>query len=251
MGERCNRKGLHVAFHSGHVRRFLLILSKHATGFRHGSECPYRKLATADAEYTETISKFNTPRAYAAFVRALEHCLTDRAPLEKLDDKWFDEYPLRDMAEKVPIIFLAQLMQKYGADQVIKAGFVEKWLAKQYWGDTPAEREKNFVEYMYKQNRISELIDKIKANSKGREALIKAGLIPNGDSRRVELFPGIHVEPVNLESFNSEAVPRHLEQSPEEQRLRHRHREAMVLNDGTRPLGRSDIIQREHDTSQP
>ena len=37
---------------------------------------------------------------------------------------------------------------------------------------------------------------------------------------------------------------RHPEQSVEEQRLRHRHREAMVFNDGTRPLNSEDIIQR-------
>lgn len=208
-------------------------------------------MATADT-HTETISKFNTPRAYAAFVRALEHCLTDRAPLEKLNDKYFDEYPIRDMAEKVPIIFLAQLMQKYGADQVIQAGFVEKWLAKQYWGDTPEERLKNFYEYKYKQNRISEIIAKIGQSPKGRDALVKAGLLPKGVHDGFGLFaspPFIDAELV--ENDNSEAVPRHLEQSPEEQRLRHRHREAMVLNDGTRPLGRSDIIEREHDTPPP
>jgi hypothetical protein len=41
-------------------------------------------------------------------------------------------------------------------------------------------------------------------------------------------------------------VLRAREHSVEEQRLRRQHREAMVLNDGTRPLGREDIIERDH-----
>lgn len=200
---------------------------------------------------TETIPKFNTPRAYAAFVRSLEFCLLDRAPLDKLDDKWFDEYGLRDMAEKLPLMFLTQLMQKYGPEQVVKAGFVEKWLAKQNWGDKPKERERNFSQYLYKQNRIVEIILKIRQCPMGREALAKAGLMPKNVCDGFGLFATVHIESEIIDSDGSEPVPRHMEQSPEEQRLRHRHREAMVLNDGTRPLGRSDIIQREHDTPPP
>jgi hypothetical protein len=41
-------------------------------------------------------------------------------------------------------------------------------------------------------------------------------------------------------------VPRARWQTDEEQRLRRQHREAMVLNDGTRPLRRGDIIEPEH-----
>jgi hypothetical protein len=37
---------------------------------------------------------------------------------------------------------------------------------------------------------------------------------------------------------------RRRDQNSEEDVIRRRHREAMVLNDGTRPLGRDDIIQR-------
>lgn len=197
---------------------------------------------------TETIPKFNTPRAYAAFVRSLEYCLADRAPLDKLDDNWFDEYGLRDLAEKLPLMFISQLIQKYGPEPVIQAGFVEKWLAKQNWGDTPEERGANFSRYLYKQNRIVEIILKIQECSVGRQALAKAGLTL---TENFGLFTNIHIESEVIDSDRSEPVPRHLEQSPEEQRLRHRHREAMVLNDGTRPLGRSDIIERERSTPPP
>lgn len=155
------------------------------------------------------------------------------------------------MAEKLPLIFITQLMQKYGAEQVVQAGFVEKWLAKQNWGDTPEERERNFSQYLYKQNRIVEIVLKVQQCPSGRAALAKAGLMPKSVSEGFGLFATIHIESEVIENDTAEPTPRHLEQSPEEQRLRHRHREAMVLNDGTRPLGRSDIIEREHHTPPP
>lgn len=166
------------------------------------------------------------------------------------------------MAEKLPLMFITQLMQKYGPEQVVQAGFVEKWLAKQNWGDTPEERERNFSQYMYKQNRIVEIIMKIQQSLIGREALAKTGLMAKTMSEGFGLFATIHIQSEVIDNDNNnndgdgdgdnaEPMPRHMEQSPEEQRLRHRHREAMVLNDGTRPLGRSDIIQREHDTPPP
>lgn len=199
----------------------------------------------------DTMSKLNTTRAYSAFVRSLEQSLNDRAPLEKLDDRWFDEYGLRDMAEKLCFMFVSQLMQKYGPDKFIQAGIVEKWLARQNWGDSPDEREHNFFQYMYKTNRVVDIIQKIQQSSLGREALEKAGLMPKNVSRSFDVFASIHIETEVLDGDNAEPTPRNLEQSAEEQRIRHRHREAMVLNDGTRPLGRSDIIEREHDTPPP
>lgn len=200
----------------------------------------------------ETVPKFNTPRAYRTFVRSLEHCLADRAPLDKLDDKNFDEYGLRDMAEKLCLMFISQLMQKYGPEQTILAGFVDKWLAKQNWGDQPEERAQNFFQYLYKQNRIVEIIQKIQQCPMGRDALHRTGLMPKSVSETFGVFAAIQsIESGVLDIDHAEPTPRNLEQSPEEQRLRHRHREAMVLNDGTRPLGRSDIIEREHGTPPP
>lgn len=155
------------------------------------------------------------------------------------------------MAEKLPLMFISQLMQKYGSEQAIQAGFVEKWLAKQNWGDTPEEREVNFSHYMYKPNRIVEIILKIQQCSKGRDALEKAGLMPKSMSEGFGMFATIHIETEIIDSDRAEPTPRHLEQSPEEQRLRHRHREAIVINDGNNPLSRSDIIQREHSTPPP
>lgn len=165
------------------------------------------------------------------------------------------------MAEKLPLMFLGQLMQKYGPEQVILAGFVEKWLAKQNWGDTPEERAHNFFQYQYKSNRIVEIIQKIQQCPMGREALDKAGLMTKKVSENfgIGVFAHIHIQSEVIHEPNdddndddsAEPMPRHLEQSPEEQRIRHRHREAMVLNDGTRPFDRSDIIERQHSTPPP
>jgi hypothetical protein len=73
------------------------------------------------------------------------------------------------------------------------------------------------------------------------QADIEAGLnmvrnvrMINGESTAREDFDGMFVE-----------SKRRRDHSSEEEHIRRRHREAMVLNDGTRPLGRGDIIQRE------
>jgi hypothetical protein len=56
----------------------------------------------------------------------------------------------------------------------------------------------------------------------------------NGESTAREDFDRMFVE-----------SRRRRDQSSEEKYLRRRYREAMVLNDGTQPLRRDDIIQRE------
>lgn len=50
-----------------------------------------------------------------------------------------------------------------------------------------------------------------------------------------------------LEGMYVDSSLRRAGQSEEEEHVRRRHREAMVLNDGTRPLERGDIFQRERE----
>jgi hypothetical protein len=135
---------------------------------------------------------------------------------------------------------------------LVKAKFVEKWLAKQDWGSTGLERRRRFQGYMsFKQNRIVEIIQGIRHTKRGLRALEKAGLVSENHARRhlVEL-PDVVMESEpeqireSIEQSDSQ-VPRARDQSAEEQRLRRQHREAMVLNDGTRPFGREDIIERD------
>jgi len=202
-----------------------------------------------------TLHLLNSPRSYSAFVGSLERCV-EEAKYEKLDDKNFDEYYLRDMAEKTCLMFILQLLNKYDAKALIKAKFIEKWLARQNWGDTDEERQRNFSEYMQKPNRVTEICLRLQESKLGRETLEKVKLVPEGSARpegpveshcRIDGSINENAEDQD-ESRPAEGLqPRILEQSLEEQRLRRQHRHAMVLNNGTRPFSRADIIEHDHD----
>lgn len=163
----------------------------------------------------------------------------------------WDEYFLRDTAERFCLKFLQELTSKYGANTLVKAKFVEKWLAKQSWGDSPDKRKKNFKAYMdVRNNRVADIVSKIGQCGRGLRALEKSGLVDKDNSRRrIRELPDILME---VGDVIGEAPPtdrqlrRAREHSAEERRLRRQHREAMVLNDGTRPLAREDIIERDH-----
>ncbi|KAF4996910.1 hypothetical protein FGRMN_4231 [Fusarium graminum] len=207
-------------------------------------------LLTGQTIGLDGLSKLNNATAYSALVSSLELSLNDTERPDLTDSHW-DEYYLRDMAERFCLMFVLELVNKYGAVMLVKARFVEKWLAKQDWGDTPEERRRNFKDYMaLKANRIVEIVDRIKESRRGLRALEKAGLIDKENSRRrirelPDLIMEIEEEAGNLPLVEPRAT-RTREHSAEEQRLRRQHREAMVLNDGTRPLAREDIIEREH-----
>ncbi|KAL7629333.1 hypothetical protein AAE478_000853 [Parahypoxylon ruwenzoriense] len=214
--------------------------------------------AVEDKEtFQEPLSVLNTPRAYSALVRSLELCLDD-VEHEKLDDPLYDEYYLRDIGERRCLMLASQLIHRYGIEKLVEAGFVEKWLARQRWGDSDEERQKNFALYTErKKNRISDISFHLKTSKVGQKALLKAKLITKyrkskrdrGDHIKVVLEISMTNEDDHDGTLRTELVPRVNDQSAEEQRLRRRHREAMVLNDGTHSLGRSDIIEREHDSN--
>lgn len=174
--------------------------------------------------------------------------------LPDLSNSHWDEYYLRDMAERFCLMFVHELINKYGANMLIKAKFVEKWLSQQRWGDDPQERRGNFKAYMdLKANRIVDIVNRIKHSKRGLRALEKTGLLDKDSSRRrirelPDLIMEIEEEIVGDNSNSADHQVRRpiRERSVEEQRLRRQHREAMVLNDGTRPLGREDIIERDH-----
>ncbi|EFY92803.1 hypothetical protein J3458_004651 [Metarhizium acridum] len=205
-------------------------------------------LLTGQTMGLDGLAQLNNDKAYSALVRSLELSLED-AELPDLTNSHWDEYYLRDMAERFNLMFIHELISKYGSNALIKARFVEKWLAKQKWGDDPVARRHNFKAYMdLKDNRLVEIVDKLKHSKRGLRALEQAGLI-DGSRRRIrtpDIIMEIEEEIVG-ESPSINRVRRPMrETSVEEQRLRRQHREAMVLNDGTRPLGREDIIERDH-----
>ncbi|KAI1105209.1 hypothetical protein F4804DRAFT_304691 [Jackrogersella minutella] len=218
-----------------------------------------RALATAmeDKEaFQEPLSALNNPKGYSALVRSLELCLHDK-PHEKLDDPLYDEYYLRDIGERRCLMLIAQMIHRYGTTKLVEAGLVERWVAKQPWGDSDEERQNNFGMYMdRRKNRISDICFHLSTTKVGRKALCKAKLMNKlmkkrnrSDYIKVVLEISMTNEDDHDETSRAELVPRVNDQTDEEQRLRRRHREAMVLNDGTHSLGRGDIIEREHDSN--
>ncbi|KAI2467721.1 hypothetical protein F4781DRAFT_400928 [Annulohypoxylon bovei var. microspora] len=204
--------------------------------------------------FQEPLTALNTPKAYSALVRSLELCLGD-VEHEKLDDPLYDEYYLRDIGERRCLMLVSQLVNRYGVQRLVEAGFVEKWLAKQPWGDGDEERQNNFSIYSERRkNRLSDICFHLTTAQIGRKALYKAKLSTKKRKRRdrsdIKVVLEICINEDERDGASrSELVPRVNDQSAEEQRLRRRHREAMVLNDGTHSLGRSDIIEREHDSN--
>ncbi|KAI1821271.1 hypothetical protein F4861DRAFT_519870 [Xylaria intraflava] len=203
------------------------------------------------------LSALHTPKGYSAIVRSLELSLDD-VEHEKLDDPLYDEYYLRDVGEQRCLMLVSLLIHQDGVERLVEAGFVEKWLAKQPWGDTDEERRKNFALYVdHKKNRISDICLYLRVSKAGRKALAAAKLATKLRKSKRNKSSNIRVIQENnvanegdniTEASQAGLMPRVTEQSAEEQRLRRRHREAMVLNDGTHSLGRNDIIEREHDT---
>ncbi|TVY47011.1 hypothetical protein LOCC1_G003140 [Lachnellula occidentalis] len=193
-------------------------------------------------------SIIDEPGTYAALVKSLEYSLTDYEHAEH-DTEW-DNWLLRDVAEQGCLLILTQLVDKSGPEGLVKARFIERWLAKEPWGSDDRERQINFLESLRTRNRLTELTLPLIRDPTARRLLCKVKLLPmdfewdvpsprdvrmiNGEGTAGEDFDGMFVE-----------GRRRREQSSMEEGIRRRHREAMVLNDGTRPLGRDDIIERE------
>ncbi|KAK4226133.1 hypothetical protein QBC38DRAFT_444909 [Podospora fimiseda] len=213
----------------------------------------------------QSLEKLHTWKAYAALVRSLEHCLDPDQEVLNPDD--WDEYPLRDMAEKLCLMFVSQLVSCFDCEKLVNAKFVEKWLAKQNWGKTDEERQRNFTEYMRrKRNRITEVVDSIKQRDVGRKTLEDAKLIPYHDPGQIEAesthpyiqrFNIMLPNDLNLDNLHDNDTARALIRSfrenfdeeafQESYRTLRQRREAMVLGDRSRPLNNDDIIQRELD----
>lgn len=190
----------------------------------------------------------NRPEGWAALVKSLEYSLTDYK--HNLFDPEWDNWHLRDVVEQGCLLVLTQMVDKFGPSGLIKSRFVERWLTKEPWSENEKDRMNMFAESLSNKNRLSELTIPLFRDHTGRMQLIKAKLVPPELSmnpsitREVKMING---EGTAGEDFNGMFVDnrRRRDQSSEEDHIRRRHREAMVLNDGTRPLERGDIFQRE------
>lgn len=193
----------------------------------------------------------NAPKTYSALVKSLEYSVTDYNHIE-YDAEW-DNWNLRDVVEQGCLLVLGQMIDKFGVEGLIKTRFVDRWLAKEPWSrESEDYRINNFLESMTKSYRLSNICLRLFQHPQGRKQLEEARLVPsrvllsnnNSIIRDTRMING---ESTAGEDLNEPPVDnrRRRDQSTEEEHLRRRHREAMVLNDGTRPLARSDIFQRE------
>jgi hypothetical protein len=216
------------------------------------NSCKYEGMHAQDfAHYplTATIHMIHKPSTYAALVKSLEYSITDY-PHNKYDPEW-DNWPLRDIVEQGCIQVLCQLIDKFGVEGVLKARFIERWLAKEPWGDDEYDRQKNFAESLGKDNRLNEVLIPLFRDRGGQLQLGRAGLIPPAVIQQlgkdVKMVNGEGTAGEDFEGMFVESRRRRDPQTSADENLRRRHREAMVLRDGidTRPLERGDIIQRE------
>lgn len=208
-----------------------------------------------------TVGLVNVPKTYAALVKCLEYCVTDYEHNE-YDPEW-DNWYFRDVIEKECLLVLGQLTDKYGIETLLKTSFVECWVAQEPWGGVSEDhRRYNFLQSMTKRLRLTNLYLNIYQHPKGKQQLERAKLIPV--TTRTSQEPTTNDTEMNDEETSAEednndlatdsdpateSEPatdsrRRRAQSLEGEHIRRRNREAMVLNDGTRPLGRGDIFQR-------
>jgi hypothetical protein len=201
------------------------------------------------------MEKLNIPSVYSAVVTCLAHCVQDTT--HESYDKEIDNFDFRDPAERFSLLVLFRLAHEFGPKQLIKAGFVRKWLAKEPWGNTEEEKQRNFRHLReHERQRLSLLIQKIADDPMGFDQLLKANLVVPSDSiyfNRPINSETLHEDASERELGGSDVVsfeggPRPREQSAEERHLRRRHREAMVLNDGIQPIGVGSIIEREYES---
>jgi hypothetical protein len=142
--------------------------------------------------------------------------------------------------------------------QIVKAGVVERWLAKQPWGNTDTEVLENFKNCWETKRNISYIMKAVAKDPTGLEKLVQAKLISTSDT---DFFPKDEImtdEVIDLavpwcgtEAVEEPGGLRTREQSAEERHLRRRHREAMVLNDGVQPISGGDIIERDDTLDDP
>ncbi|KAJ8070476.1 hypothetical protein OCU04_000850 [Sclerotinia nivalis] len=191
-----------------------------------------------------TVKRIHKPETYEALVKSLEFSVDDYEHHE-YDSDW-DNWHLRDIAEKSCLMIIHELIYKYDVEELLNAGFIERWLVKEPWGRTAEERSSNFMDSLNKEKLLNRVIVPLFNNERGRKMLEEAKLLPARPDMAVRHLAMEGSADQDIEDFEgmfAERRPR--DQSTAEEHLRRRHREAMVLNDGTRPLERGDIYENQ------
>ena len=231
-----------------------------------GADPGRRNRALKALKYLIKIAGRDTYGNYATY-KALIDCLC-----RFLDDK--EAYPPtfnletnqahRSEGEQDAMFILCVACQMKPAD-AFKAGLVTRWLAKYpFGGFKSSESEKRAIVQRVKSPvtesddlNMSEILRFLDKEPEGRRQLRSHGLLdsaigesPDGEEDKEILVFGVEDGSATGVTVGAQRGRRVREDSLEEQALRRRRREAMVLHEGTSPLSRSDIIQREDTSSE-
>ncbi|KAI9682880.1 MAG: hypothetical protein M1829_006315 [Trizodia sp. TS-e1964] len=153
--------------------------------------------------------------------------------------------PHQRISDARTAMFLLSRLLPPHIPEALRAGVVTRWLASYPFASSPEETVKvvqSYLSFSIDDLHMCDILRAIHLSPEGRKQMREAGLL----------------DPETLEAKdeNAEAVDennpatfmingrRPRDESVEEQQLRRRRREAMVLSDGLLPLGREDIIQR-------
>jgi hypothetical protein len=123
-------------------------------------------------------------------------------------------------------------------------------LVKEPWGEDDVERQSNFITLLQRHSfRLNTICEALYYSDAGRKQLENAKLVVPLSEDDINMVNGESTAGVILDEVVAAAVGgssrRRERVSGAGEDSRRRHREAMVLNDGTTPLGRDDIFQRE------
>lgn len=195
----------------------------------------------------------NKPETYEAII----DCLCNFLPSHQKQNGQCNEYTnfkTRTRAEKDALIVLGRILP-YNMSQALGAGIVRRWLAQYPFcgSSAPEARKVDAVKQLKTWNTedtlMCDILHMIHSAPEGLKELRKHRLAGSA-SRETDDEEGdtlmIGGEDTAGLVMGSIARGRRIrEESIEEQALRRRRREAMVISEGGRPLGRDDIIQRD------
>ncbi|KAI9758804.1 MAG: hypothetical protein M4579_002818 [Chaenotheca gracillima] len=186
---------------------------------------------------SEAGAQIDSAPTLRAVVIALTHILRD--PSRTASSQRFPP-------ERNALVIIIRFLH-WNISAALDAGIIRQWLAHYpLGGTTPAERRAaikrlstNFSDDFLLSEVVSVLEDSAVARKQMRLAGLTGSAIDEDSDGEYSVRSGTRSAPDFI-------IPtrRLREESLEEQRLRRRRREAMVLSDGLEPLGRADIIQR-------
>lgn len=161
----------------------------------------------------------------------------------------------RPTAEKDALSILSANLY-HRTTEALRAGLVNRWLAKYRFGGPNASDSRKMEVVQSLRTGQSEdvvmnhILNAIYSEPEGRRQLRRYHLIgsaigetPDDDDGDVLMTGGEDIASRAAFRYGYQRGSRVHEESPEEQALRRRRREAMVISDGGAPLGWENIIQ--------